>query len=246
MCLQENLPPEHLAETSRGGITKIQIRRKVFPRRENFHWILEKGWKAAEKDTWISRAGQFSLQWRLLEVKTRQKHINKSWSPEHKQKSAEGPYEQMEKLQRKLNVLTRPCLVMPSGHEKALSFDWHLNGHQSTARNTNQRGERHESYNDGGLQPPACLEQWPWKRHANMSAGRSEKQGTINFDANIWAENYTRKENTNKLTGVFLCPKESNLVSYLIKREGSSNSAGRDQQRQQKEPSRTVKHYVHP
>lgn len=31
------------------------------------------------------------------------------------------------------------------------------------------------------------------KGTANMSAGRSEKQWTINFDAKIWAANYIRK-----------------------------------------------------
>lgn len=43
------------------------------------------------------------------------------------------------------------------------------------------------------LQPPACWEQWPWTRRANMAAGRSEKQWTINFDTKIQEANYIRK-----------------------------------------------------
>lgn len=41
---------------------------------------------------------------------------------------------------------------------------------------------------------------------------------------------------------IFLCPEESDFVRYILKEEESSNSAGKDRQRQQKEPSRTVKH----
>lgn len=70
---------------------------------------------------------------------------------------------QMEKLQGKLNVLIRSCLVMLGVHEKAF-FLWLLKGHRIAARNTKQRGKRHE-WNPyrGGARPPAGWEQWPWK-----------------------------------------------------------------------------------
>lgn len=75
--------PSTWQKPAEAALWKYKWEKKVFPRREECHSGLETRWKAAEKDTWISSAGQFSLQWRLFEVKAGQKHI-KSWSPEHR------------------------------------------------------------------------------------------------------------------------------------------------------------------
>lgn len=82
----------------------------------------------------------------------------------------------MEKLQGKLNVLIRSCLVTLGVHEKAFSFLWHLKGHRSTARNTKQRGEQHDEI---VTEEEHSHQQAESNSHengtANTYAGRSEK-----------------------------------------------------------------------